>query len=87
MQSDSSMEGWVFINHIATMLYYRIFNLLKNKDLLKSTSPLDLLLRLSRINKVKINSRWVLAEINSKTSKLMAKLDLHPVWSFLVNHG
>ena len=76
MQSDKSMEAWVFINHLATMLYYRIFNLLKSHDLLKSISPHDLLLRLSRINKIKINNTWLTSEINSKTAKLMHKLNL-----------
>jgi hypothetical protein len=77
MQSDKSMEGWAFINHLATMLYYRVFNLLKTHDLLKSTSPSDLLLKLARINKIKINKCWILAEINSKTAKLIHKLNIH----------
>jgi len=77
MQSDRSMEGWTFINHLATMLYYRVFNLLKRNDLLKSTSVQDLLLRLSRINKIKINNSWVVGEINSKTAKLMHKLNIN----------
>lgn len=59
MQSDASMEAWVFINHIATMLYYRVLNLLKGYDMLKSMSPYDLLLRLSCINKVRINLTWI----------------------------
>ena len=29
MQSDDSINGWIFINHIATMMYYKIFNLIK----------------------------------------------------------
>lgn len=76
MQSDNAMESWVFINHIATMLYYRIFNLLKTQKLLSSISPYDLLMKLARINKVKINSEWVTSEINSKTAKLIKKLKL-----------
>lgn len=77
MHSDNAMESWVFINHIATMLYYRIFNLLKTNDLLKSLSPMDLLIKLARINKVKINGEWFISEINSNTTKLINKLKIH----------
>jgi len=76
MQSDKSMETWVFINHIATMLYYRIFNLLKTNEILNTMSLYDLLMRLSRINKIKINSNWIMTEVNSKTTKLIEKLKL-----------
>lgn len=76
MQSDKALETWVFINHIATMLYYRIFHLLKINKLLKSMSPYDLLMQLTRINKIKINSHWEISEINSKTAKLIKKLKI-----------
>jgi transposase len=76
MRNDKSMEAWVFINHIATMLYYRTFKLLKDNDLLKQISPKDLLDRLSRVHKVKINRTWYTSEINSKTKKLIALLNI-----------
>jgi transposase len=77
MQNDKSFEAWAFINHLATMLYYRLFNLLKHHDLLQSLSVSDLLLRLSKINKNKINGAWLLAEVNTKTAKLLQKLNLN----------
>lgn len=76
MRSDKSMEGWIFINHIATMLYYRIFKLLKDKKLITQISPYDLITKLLRINKVKINKNWVTAEINSGTKKLLSLLGI-----------
>ncbi len=76
MQSDESFEAWVFINHIALLMYYRILNLLKNHELLNSTSPQELLLKLSRVNKIKINENWVTAEINSKSAALFKKLNI-----------
>jgi transposase len=76
MRNDKSMEAWVFINHISTMLYYRTFKLLKDNDLLKQISPKDLLDRLSRVNKIKINGIWNISEINAKTKKLIALLNI-----------
>jgi len=77
MRSDSSMEAWIFINHIAIMMYYRIFNLLKAANMINSVSPSDLLQKLARINKLKINSSWLTSEMNAKTFKLIQKLNLH----------
>ena len=74
MRSDKSMEGWIFINHIATMLYYRIFKLLKDNKLITQVSPYDLITKLLRINKVNINKNWVTAEINSGTKKILSLL-------------
>lgn len=76
MQSDESFEAWVFINHIALLMYYRILNLLKKHELLNSTSPQELLLKLSRVNKIQINEKWVTAEINSKSAALFKKLNI-----------
>jgi len=76
MRSDNSLEAWVFINHIAIMMYYRIFNLLKVDDIIKSVSPAELMQKLSRITKLKINSSWITSEVNSKTTKLIQKLKL-----------
>jgi transposase len=54
MRSDDSINGCMFINHIALMLYYRILNLLKRKGKLSNTCPLYLLYSLGRVQKI----RW-----------------------------
>lgn len=76
MQSKESLEGWLLINHIATVLYYELHARLKEAKLLAQITPADLLLRLARISKIKIGHKWVTAEINTKTSKLLAALNL-----------
>lgn len=76
MQSDESFKAWMFINHIALMLYYRLYNLLREKDLLKKHSPKDVLLSLSLIYKVRVNKTWQLSEVTSKTDKLIKKLGI-----------
>jgi len=77
MHSDCGFEAWAFINHLAAMLYYKIFTRIKDKQKLNNLSPKDLLLKLSRVSKVKINNQWLLSEINSKSSKLFSSLDIH----------
>lgn len=72
MQSDEAFEAWVFINHLATMMYYKVFNVIREKDKLGSISPKDLLMRLARISKLKIGDQWVSAEI-PRSSQTMFK--------------
>lgn len=77
MRNQTALEGWMFITFIALQWYYRIYKLLSEKQLLSNFSPLDLLMHLIEIKKVKINDSWHTAEITSKTQKLMEKLDIH----------
>lgn len=76
MQSDKAINAWMFINHIAVMMYYKLLNLIKSKDMISKISPSDLLLRLSKIHKIKINDEWYLSEINAKSAKMLDKLGI-----------
>lgn len=76
MHSKESFEAWMFINHIALLLYYRLYAQLKEAKLLKTYSPKDVLLRLSRIQKIHIKNSWETSEINSKTIKLVKQLGI-----------
>jgi transposase len=77
MQSDNAINAWMFINHIAVMIYYKLLNTIKKCDMISQTSPADIITILAKINKVKINDQWYLSEINSKSKKLLDKLDIH----------
>ncbi|CAM0116969.1 transposase [Rhabdochlamydiaceae symbiont of Dictyostelium giganteum] len=74
MQNDQAMEGWMFINYLALLAYWRMLKLLFGKGLLSKFSIHDLLIHLSHIKKIKINGEWDLAEVTDKTKKLFAKL-------------
>lgn len=76
MQSDKAMNAWMFINHIAVMMYYKLLNLIKSKDLISKISPGDILLRLAKIDKIKINNEWYLSEINAKSMKIFNDLGI-----------
>ena len=76
MRSKESFEGWMFLNFISLIFYYRINNLLIEKKLLSKYSVMDVLMYLKEIRKVKINDNWYTAEISSKTEKMMKKLNI-----------
>ena len=79
MQNEQALEGWMFINLIALKWYYTILNLLKKNELNKKYAPMDFLLFLSEVKKVKINNQWYDAEIIKKTRELLQTLGILPV--------
>ncbi|HMP29259.1 MAG TPA: transposase [Saprospiraceae bacterium] len=81
MQNDIAMEAWMFINFIATQIYYIIYNNLKDKKLIDKLSPKELGEILSEIRKIKINDSWHLAEVPKKTLTLLNKLGYDSILS------
>ena len=79
MQNEKALEGWMFINMIALKWYYTILNLLKKHGLNKKYSPMDFLLFLCEIKKVKINDQWYDAEITKNTRELLQSLNILPI--------
>jgi transposase len=77
MQNDKSLESWAFINHIALLLCYKIYALLKCKDIISQFSIADFLSSLKYICKIKLSGVWLTSEITKKTAALISKLDLH----------
>jgi IS4 transposase len=77
MHNDQSFEGWMFINYLALLAYWRMLKVLIEKELLTKFSITDLIMYLSYIRKVRINGCWHLAEITDKTKRLLAKLECH----------
>lgn len=77
MHNDQSFEGWMFINYLALLAYWRMLRVLVEKELLSKFSINDLIMYLSYIRKVRINGSWHLAEITDKTRRLLAKLECH----------
>jgi hypothetical protein len=76
MQNESALEGWMFINLIALKWYYSILNLIKKHGLNKKYSPMDFILFLSEIKKVKINKKWHNAEITKNTKTILQKMNI-----------
>lgn len=79
MQNEQALEGWMFINLIALKWYYSILNLIKKHGLIKKYAPMDFLLFMSEIKKVKINDQWYDAEITKNTKNILQILDILPI--------
>ena len=55
------------------------FELVKKHELNINYAPMDLLMMLSEVKKIKINDMWIDAENTKKTSELLLKLGLKPI--------
>ncbi len=78
MRDDEHLEGWMFVNFVAMLLYYRIYGVLIRKGLLKRYSPNDVVVHLSRVHKIKIGGRWVLAEVPKTSRTLLQEIGIEP---------
>ncbi len=76
MRDDYQTEGWIFINFIALVFYYRLYKILADNSLLARYTPNDVLIHLSRIHKLKIPDEWITSEIPKKTRVLLEKLNI-----------
>jgi transposase len=76
MRDDYQMEGWMFINFIALVFYYRLYKILADNSLLRRYTPNDVLIHLSRIYKLKIQNEWITSEIPKKTRDILGKLNM-----------
>jgi transposase len=75
-RSNEALEGWLFINHIALIFYYRLYKRLIQHNQLKKYSPKDILMHLNTIKRVKINQNWVIAEVPTKSKTILEKLEI-----------
>jgi hypothetical protein len=55
------MQGWMFVNFVAMLMYYRVYTELVSKKLLRKYSPQDVIIHLSRIEKLRIDGQWALS--------------------------
>lgn len=76
LQSQAAMKGWAFINHISLLLCYKLYNLLRDKELLSRFSIADLISHLNYIHKIKISDTWQTSEISKKSLALLTELGI-----------
>lgn len=76
IRDDKSMEGWMFINFISLLFYYKTYRMLTEKKMLAKYSPKDVLMHLSRIYKLKINNKWVTSEIPKKSRDVIEAIGM-----------
>lgn len=76
IRNESSLQGWMFVNFLALVLYYRLYTRLVRAGLLKRYSVKDAIIHLSRIMQVKIFDRWEYSEIPKTSRKLLQCLNI-----------
>ena len=76
MRDDLGLQGWMFVNFVALLLYYRLYDLLLQSEVLDKYSPRDVILHLSRVFKLRIGDKWVLSEVPKSSKILMEKLKI-----------
>ena len=57
MRGDHYMQGWLFVNSAALMLYYRTCAILKSNGLLMRYFPGNLLVQTERLKRLKIGEK------------------------------
>jgi ABC-type lipoprotein export system ATPase subunit len=76
MQNEETLQGWIFMNHLALLAVYKIYHILQDKQLITKYSIRDFIQHLLEIRAVKINDSWYNAEIINATSKFLEKIGL-----------
>jgi transposase len=79
MQKEETLNGWMFVNHIALQWYYIIYNLLGEKKLLAKYSVRQFITELAEHRKIKIKDEWVEEVLIKSTQKMLKKLNLYSV--------
>ena len=76
MQNEETLQGWLFVNHLALLTVYRIYHLLVEQKLIAKYSINDFIEHLKEIRTIKSQNNWVLAEILKSTADLITKLNM-----------
>lgn len=77
MQDDKSLEAWMFINLIALQWYYKLSTQMRNADLTNRFVPMDMVRSISRVRIVRVEGRWVVAEVMKKDRQLIEAAGLN----------
>jgi hypothetical protein len=79
MQKEETLNGWMFINHIALQWYYIIYALLVEHKLLSKYSVKHFITELKEHRKVLINGEWIEENMLKSTKQLLSKLKIYSV--------
>ena len=76
MRDDQQVQGWIFVNFIALLMHYRIYALLRSKDLIRKYSPEDVLEHLGRVFMLKVGGAWIISDVPKKSRAVIEGLDI-----------
>lgn len=77
MQDEKSLEAWMFVNLIALQWYYRLSMSMRNAQLTNRFAPMDMVRSLSRVRTVRVDRKWVTAEVMKKDRQLIEAAGLN----------
>jgi len=77
MQDNEALEGWMFINHLALQIHHKIYQLLKEQNLLGKYSIMDFINYLSDVRIVKVNDSWIMETMPKTQIDMLQKLGLY----------
>ena len=85
MQDEKSLEAWTFICLIALQWYYDLSERLKKAEMCNKFAPMDMVRSLSRVRTVRVDKKWIPAEVMKKDRQLVqaAGLDITPIFGIL----
>lgn len=80
MHDEKSLEAWTFICLLALQWYYDLSDRLKRSGLSNKFAPMDMVRSLSRVRTVRVDDKWIAAEVMKKDRLLVeaAGLDITP---------
>jgi hypothetical protein len=76
MQNRHVMEGWLFVNFLAMLGYYKLYDRLRKAKLIAKESPKDIIELAKSIYQVRIHGEWNRSGIAERIKKLFGKLDI-----------
>jgi len=79
MQKEETLNGWMFVNHVALQWYYIIYALLVEHQLLSMYSVSHFITQLKEHRKVLIGDKWIEEPLLKKTKKMLTKLNIYSV--------
>ena len=75
VHSRESMEGRLFISFISLILYSRIHNIMREKDLIKKYTIAEVMFEMKKLKIIELeNGRQMLTEISKTQKELFVKL-------------
>ena len=85
MRDEKSLEAWTFICLIALQWYYDLSERLKKAEMCNKFATMDMVRSLSRVRTVRVDKKWVPAEVMKKDRLLVnaAGLDITPISGIL----
>jgi transposase len=76
MRNRHVLEGWLFVNFLAMLGYYKLYDRLRKADLILKESPKDNIELAKTIYQVRIHGEWNRSEIAQRIGKVFKKLGI-----------